>query len=78
MIATSAVMLPKICHFNKFSFPILSELFHFCSVADPKLLFSDPDPTWQVITDRDPTWRIISDPDPTLQVVSDPDPSFLF
>ena len=33
------------------------------NVADPKLLISDPDPTW----------RVISNPDPTLQVVLDPD-----
>jgi len=37
-----------------------------CSVADPKLLIQDPDPTGQFITDPGP--------DPTFQVVSDPDP----
>jgi len=37
------------------------------SVADPKLFFSDPDPTWR-------QWLVITDPAPTLQVVSDPDP----
>jgi len=35
------------------------------SVADRKLLISDPD--------TDPTCPVITDPDPTLQVVSDPD-----
>jgi len=48
----------------------LYNAFHVTSVADPKLLFSDPDP--------DPTWRVISDPDPdpNVQVISvlDPDP----
>jgi len=42
--------------------------------------FSDPDPTWRVISDpdRDSTWRVFtnSDLDPTLPIVSDPDPSF--
>jgi len=42
--------------------------------VDPKLLISDPDPTWRGITDSDPTRRVISDPDPTLQIVSDPGP----
>jgi len=50
------------------------------SVADPKLLFSDLDPTWRVITDPDldPIWRVFLDPDQTLQVVSDSDPAIFF
>ena len=36
------------------------------SVANPKLIFLDPDPN--------STWRVITDADPTLQVVSYPDP----
>jgi len=56
-------------------------VFAVSSVADAKLLFSEPvlDPTWRVITDPDPdpSHRGITDPnsDPTLQVVSDSDPS---
>jgi len=44
------------------------------SVADPKLLNSDPDPTFQLITDPNPTFQIISDlnSDPTFHVISDP------
>jgi len=61
----------------------LAQLAVAGSVANPKLLFSDPDPdpTWRVVTKPYPTWRVItdpdSDPDPNLQVVSNPDPSFL-
>jgi len=33
------------------------------SVADPKLLISDPDPTWRVLSDPDPTFQVVSDPD---------------
>jgi len=32
----------------------------YCSVADSKLLFPDPDPTLRVITDPDSTWRLYS------------------
>ena len=40
-------------------------------VAEPKLQFSDADPTWRVFTDPDldPTWRVITDLDPTWLVV---------
>jgi len=37
-------------------------------VADPKLLFPDPDSTWLVISDSD------LDPDPDPDPDSDPDP----
>ena len=45
------------------------------SVADPKVLISDPDPTCQV-TDPDPqpTLEVVTEPYPTCQVISDPDP----
>jgi len=36
------------------------------SVADEKLLFSDPDTTWWVILNPDPTGQVISDPDSEL------------
>ena len=46
------------------------------SVADPKLLITDPDPTCQVITDPDPdlTRKVISaqDPDPDNSKLSFP------
>ena len=43
-------------------------------VADPKLLFSDPDPTWRVTMDPDLAWWVISDLDwdPTSQIEWDP------
>ena len=33
-----------------------------CSVVDPKLFFTDPDPTFQEILDPDPDSDPISDP----------------
>jgi len=57
---------------------------HLTRVADPNLLFPDPDPDpiWRIITNPDPTWRVISDPDPDLsgQVISasDPDSEFFY
>jgi len=45
---------------------------HTSSVANPKLLISNPDHTCRRVImdpDLDPIWRVISDPDPTLQVV---------
>jgi len=59
---------------------IWTRIFEISSVADPILLYLNPDPTWRVTTDPDPdtnpTWRVISDHDldSTLQVVLDPDP----
>ena len=53
----------------------------FYSVADPKLLTSDPDPgrTFKVITYPDPNpCQVITDPYPTFQVVSDLDPFNIF
>ena len=38
------------------------------SVVDPKLFFSDPDPTFQEIPDPDPA----PDPDPISDQISDP------
>ena len=31
------------------------------SVVDPKLFFSEPDPTFHAITDPDPTWFLIKE-----------------
>ena len=82
------VRYPYWSSFNNLSFecdvPVLMLRIWAIIVADPNLLFSDPDPdpTWRVITDPDPTWRVIrviSDPDPNGQVisVSDPDSELL-
>ena len=79
------VRYPYWSSFNNLSFECDVPVLMLCTwaiiVADPNLLFSDPDPdpTWRVIPDPDPTWRVISDldPDPNGQVlvtsVSDPD-----
>jgi len=44
------------------------------SVADLKLLVSDPYPTWRGMTDPNHSWRVIPNPDPTCQVISDQGP----
>jgi len=60
--------------------------FNATSVADPNLLFSDPDrdPILRVIAEPDPvpSWRVIldsdSDPGLILQAISDPNPSRIY
>ena len=67
------VRYPYWASFNNLSFECDVPVLMLCTwaiiVADPNLLFSDPDPnpTWRDITDPDPTWRVI-------RVISDPDP----
>jgi hypothetical protein len=45
-------------------------LMVFCSVVDPKLFVTDPDPSFQRVTDPDPTFKKVPDPvlDPTLNI----------